>query len=173
MNLQNRISLICLAISIVATISSCKKCVETVPASAPKCYAKFLGNYHVTDLQNGEEYDMSITHIQGIDDFGDRIDSLLMSNFANKFDVGFRFNCANPPQYLSWGFHFGIVDHLGLHWALFSNNSNGIDIPRKNSIIDNDSIYFDFNLSNIAFYNQDNVPFEECLNCVHLAVKQY
>ena len=171
MNLQSRISLICLAISIVATITSCKKCVETVPASAPKCYEKFLGNYHVTDLQNGEEYDMSITHMQGIDDFGDRIDSLLMSNFANKFDVRFRFNCGIPPEYISWGHHFGIADFQGNHWALFSNNAGFVSVPSKNSIFNKDSIYFDFKLSNIAFYLSESVPYYNCESCVHLAVK--
>lgn len=173
MNLQNRISLICLAISIVATITSCKKCVETVPASAPKCYEKFLGNYHVTDLQSGEEYEMSITHMQGIDDFGDRIDSLLMSNFANKFDVRFRFNCGIPPEYISWGHHFGIADFQGNHWALYSNNGGVVPIPSKNLMLHNDSIYFEYRVSNIAFYLNENVPFEECIDCVQLAVKQH
>jgi hypothetical protein len=80
----------------VLIISCTKELTITTPFESPKVWEKFIGKYKVYDTLGGYLYEMEIKHYSAYQDAnGNPFDSLLIKNFANKFDVKFSFQEKN------------------------------------------------------------------------------
>ena len=71
-------------------------------------------------------------------------------------------------NYFDIGIHHPILDYLGNRWHL--SKAGGSDIDNFNQL-NNDTIIIYFQMSNIAFYLEDWVPYYDC-NCKQTAIKQ-
>jgi hypothetical protein len=151
----------------------CKEKEKEPDTSSPEVpyYDRFLGSYNVTDLQTLEEYTMTISHFASINEFGVEVDTLVMTNFDQKFDVRFKYVVSQIEDKINWGLHFGIADYEGNRWALYNSDPTDMINPPSNTLIE-DTIYFVMDKSNVAFYLEDGVQYEACENCILKAVKQ-
>jgi hypothetical protein len=158
---------------IILLLSACCKEPETdTEPEVEKRYKRFLGTYHVTDLQTLEEYVLTISHFSIVNEVGNELDTLVITNFDNKFNLKFIvYNNEVTPNYLQFGFHFGIADYNGNHWALYHSEGVNNEGVQLNTLI-GDTIYFGMDKSNIAFYIDEGVPYEACEDCILKAVKQ-
>ena len=99
------------------------------------------------------------------------IDSLIINNYGNKFNLNVAYECFNFPNILSFGCQFPTYDHNNKRLSLSINNDDPTTTKYENQL-KNDTIILYFNMDNIAFYAQDGVPYYSS-NIKQIAVKQY
>lgn len=154
------------------TLFGCRKDppleVPTVEAAAD--WEKFLGDYKVYDTLGVYLYDMSISHHSGINGFGVEVDSLLLSNFADTFDLDIKFKYKSDDRILDIGINHPAYDHSGWRWHLSHTWNDPATEEMENTLI-GDTILLAFTMDNIAFYWDDGVSYFTC-ECRQLAVKQ-
>jgi len=149
---------------LVAVLVSCnkKEIIADTPPYIEQWWDKYYGSYTVYDTAKGTSYQMEIRqlerHFENNYFFSD---SILVTNFANKFDFRIYKSEQNPSNGLGIGSYFPKYDYDNFKWSF-----SGSAFFQENS----DTIVLEYVLSNIAFYVSDGVPFYDC-NCVDLAVK--
>ncbi len=153
-------------------IITCKKDEHvSTTITPPPCWQKFVGTYSVKDTANNIGYVMTIAHFSTPNTNGGAEDTLVVTNFANKFDFKYHFTCYSDSNF--WGYNppFPCYDHFNKRWSLSINPDDTITKKYENQL-KNDTIILYFNLDNIAFYYPDGVPYYSA-NQKHIAVKQH
>ncbi len=154
---------ICASIILVAGITSCKK--EIIPDEPPyieQWWDEYYGTYQVSDTLNDLNYEFKITQLARYFDGKSFSDSIMVSNFSNRFDFKILQMAVNANN-LHIGVHFGISDRFGKRWAISGTNYwNNLEVK--------DTLKLHYNLSNIAFYAEDGVPYY-AVESTDLAVK--
>ncbi len=152
-------------------LSSC--CKDDPIEPDERVWEKFIGTYNVTKLENGETYQISISHL-GTDTLenGAIVDSLAIVNYASLFDVVKYFSSSGgyeDGRVLKFSTDFPTIDKDGNRWGFWVNSQDTATSELENTLV-NDTILLYFKLNNIAFYFEDGVPYYDC-DCKHLAVK--
>ncbi len=161
------ISIAFLLIILVACVKETKVVKPTAPA---KQWAKYIGTYDVYDTINHTQWVMNIKHLYAFEQNNGNSDSILLENFANKFNIRYRFGYSTDDYRIGLPFLFPLKDKLGNSWS-FSGNGEDTATAHLENYLKNDSIVLYFKQSNIAFYTNDNVPYYAC-DCKHIAVKR-
>ncbi len=147
-------------------LSGCVKEIMEDPTFPPKLEDQrmlFVGDYQVVDIETGDEYNLSIqlpNHSK---------DSITIVNFGSRFPFfTFRYNLQsfykNSLDYTT----LGVLDESGNRW--FISNWGDSTIHYHNNVLLEGKILFHYKISNIAYYDQDSVPFFEG-TFRHLATK--
>lgn len=156
---------------LILALNSCKEDEPITPTPVtPKCWEKFVGDYIVYDTANSLSYNMTITQFSTPNTNGGVEDTLVISNFANKFDFKYHFTCGSNPNLLGFNPPFPSYDHSNKRWSLTKVDDDSSTAKIENQL-KNDTIILYFNLDNIAFYFPDGVPYYSA-NQKHIAVKQ-
>jgi hypothetical protein len=165
-------------ILIVIIFISCEK-KEIIPDEPPRIlepWEKYIGNYLVYDTLGNFMYDIDISYFSGTNPTsGHTTDSLLITNFADTFDIKFQFllNYTDETltqELLNIQFHDSIVDYNNKMWYVGTELVDASSSINENSLI-KDTIVFYFEMNNINFYIPEAQPFFFC-ECKHMAVKQ-
>ncbi|MBE7441426.1 MAG: hypothetical protein KF732_01215 [Flavobacteriales bacterium] len=160
----------------VLFLSSCSKEREAIPVTPPRIpeqWEKFIGFYKVYDTLGNYKYDMEIYHFKGVSAISSNmIDSILIQNFADTFDLKFQFSFHTPEtvNFLDIGFHDSIVDRNNKTCGLWSL-SDDLSTSVKENYLVNDTIIIYFKQTNIKYYINEAQPYYYC-ECKHVAVKQ-
>jgi hypothetical protein len=144
---------------------------EPLPPLPAKQWQKYIGMYDVFDTTNHMQWIMEIKFISSSGHIDGQNDSLLLQNFANKFDIRYAFGASLDPDRLRLPFIFPLKDKHGYSWA-FSGNGEDTTTTHLENYYQHDSIVMYFKQSNIAFYQADGVSYYEC-DCKHIAVKRH
>jgi len=164
------ISLIILIIGVTACHPS-KDETPTPITPVPPCWEKFVGNYIVHDTANNVIYTMNIAHKDTLQSSGSKLDSLIFTNYGNKFNFRVSFLCQSDANVLRFAAGFPEYDHNNKRWA-FSVNTDDTTTTKIENQFKNDTIILYYNINNIAFYYNDGVPYYS-RNLKHIAVKQH
>lgn len=132
-----------------------------------------MGTYDVYDTISHTTWVMKMTHIYHSDYNNGNNDSIYLENFDNKFNIRFKWTAGiSPSQKPAFG--FGILhlikDYSNYNWHLGCDWDDP-NTTKEENVLQNDSMIIYFNISNIAFYQTDGVPYYAC-NCKHIAVKR-
>ena len=168
-----------LAILSIVLIFSCSKEKQVIPTpdgTANGRIFKYLGDYKVYDTNGVYMYDMNISFFQT--DIGPNyqpIDSIIIKNFADTFDLSFQFtpyytDASYETEFLNIGFHDSIVDYNNKAWWVGSLFFDTTTTVKENALI-NDTMVMYFKMDNIKYYIQEAQPYYMC-ECKHVAVKQ-
>ena len=143
-------------------LSACRK-EEKCPADEPAAVDgrdRFVGTYSVYNLAGAYLYSMTISKFGS----GGR-DSLLLSNYADTFDIRVLHEAYWTTDHLDIDGFFPAYDQAGHRWALIgASGEEGLNV------LMNDTIPLGFTMDNIAFYFEDGVPYYSC-ECRQIAVK--
>jgi len=163
-----------LIIVLILFLLSCSKEKELIPNEppiAPEQWEKFAGNYKIYDTLGVYLYDLDMIHyFSGKNVYGNDVDSLILQNFADTFDVKYEFRNFTEPNNFDFGFHDSIVDRNNKTWGLWSLSDDLTTTARENYLI-NDTIILYFKMDNIKYYIPEAQPYYRC-ECKHVAVKQ-
>lgn len=148
---------------------------EPLPSLPNYFWTDYIGTYDVYDTLNHTQWVMKIKHIYHSERNNGNEDSVLIENFANKFNIRDSWSPTfdrktNKPGLFVKIYH-PILDNYGYKWHLGGigdDTNTGI----AENVILNDSIILYFRKSNIAFYQADGVPYYDCY-CKHIAVKRH
>jgi hypothetical protein len=154
-------------------IFGCSKKEEELPTpiTEPEQWERFAGDYKVYDILGNFLYDMSLVHFySGNNIYQNDVDSVIIQNFADTFDLKYEFRRTIDKNLLDIGFHDSIVDRNNKSWHLTRNADDENTPIRENKLI-NDTIIMYFRLNNIKYYIQEAQPYYYC-DCKHIAVKQ-
>ena len=150
---------------------ACSKDEKVVAPSVPaKQWQKYIGVYDVYDTVNHTQWVMEIKHLAYLSNNNGDADSILLQNFANKFDIRYTFGPCTDPNRLLIPFIFPLKDKSGHSWS-YSGNPEDTTTKYLENYYRNDSIILYFKQSNIAFYPTEGVPYYAC-DCKHIAVKR-
>lgn len=163
------------SIILILFFISCHHDKDEVPQPAPPipaCWEKFVADYIVYDTANNITYNMKIEHKDSVQVGYANIDSLIITNYGNMFNLRLGFLCQSDANllYFSTGV-FPNYDHNNKRWA-FSINSDDTTTTKYENQLKNDTIILYFKMDNIAFYYYDSVPYYSA-NIKHIAVKQH
>ena len=128
-------------------------------------WEKISGYYKVYDTTGIYLYDLNLVHIH----VNDQTDSLRFENFDSEFTFTTKQLYPSPMNYpmcISIGGHDTLYDSNSKRWKL----SAGISDEYNN--FRNDTIYLNFQKTNINYYIQDVTPYYAC-DCKQIAVKQH
>jgi len=143
----------------------------TPPPPTPEQYERFIGEYKVYDTLSNFIYDMNIVHyFSGNNIYGNSVDSVILLNFADTFDVKYEFIKIIDKDYLEIGIFDSIVDKNNKSWNLSGQSDDPTTLVRENKLI-NDTIIMYFRQTNIKYYIPELQPYFFC-KCKHVAVKQ-
>jgi hypothetical protein len=151
---------------------ACRSEIAPARPQTPKQWEKYIGTYDVYDTSNHTQWVMEIkflSYSNPVRTNGGN-DSLLLKNFANKFDIRYGFEASTDPYRIGLPFISPLKDKVGHSWAFFGNGEDSAT-PHLENYLANDSIVLYFKQSNIAFYATDGEPYYEC-DCKHIAVKR-
>ncbi len=159
------VSSVSVFIMLLISFTSCVKEVMEDPTFQPPYQdsrLRFIGDYHVTNLDNDSVYYMSISLPEN-----QTSDSIRFINFGNQFPIfESRFHLVGG-SYLSY-LGFSIYDNSGNKWYI-SNFAEATGVYPPNVLLEG-KILFHYKISNMAYYDQDSVPFFEG-TFRHLATK--
>jgi hypothetical protein len=122
---------------------------------------KFVGIYQVFDTTGVYLYELQVSKFGT----GGR-DSLLLTNYADTFDLKILHERYWTSDQLDIDSFFPAIDRAGHSWAL-----SGASIEDGSNVLANDTIPLKFSMNNIAFYWTEGVPYFSCV-CKQIAVKQ-
>lgn len=146
---------------------------KPIPSSSTNsstCWEQLVGNYIVYDTANSITYNMSIIHKDSIAPGYEPIDSLIINNYGNRFNLRVSYGCYTTPNLLKFVAPYPSYDHLGKRWSLWINDDDSVTTKYENQLV-NDTIILSFEVDNIAFYFPDGVSYYSA-NEKHIAVKQ-
>ena len=138
-----------------------------------RIWDKFIGTYNVTKLENGDSYQMTISHI-GSEVLENEaiLDSLQVVNYGDLFDLVIYFGSnggySDERVFIPIGGN-PISDKFDERWAFWVNAPDTTTEELENTLVD-DTMLLYFGINNVAYYIDDGVPFYEC-ECKPLAVK--
>ena len=166
--------------TIILTIGySCKKNIKPAVATTPplvpyNMWSSYMGTYDVYDTINHTQWVMKMTHLYHFDQNNGNNDSVLIENFANKFNIRYRWMSLYDKSKNIIAFGIGpfhpIKDFSNYSWHLGGWWDDTTTTTIEN-VLQHDSLTLFFKLSNIAFYSADAVPYYDC-DCKHIAVKR-
>ena len=137
----------------------------------PEQYERFIGDYKVYDTLGSFIYDMSIVHVfSGNNIYQNLVDSVVIENFADTFDIRYEFRRKIDKNDFDFGFHDSIVDGNNKSWGLWSMSDDTSTEVKENYLF-NDTIVMYFEQDNIKYYIPEAQPYFRC-ECKHVAVKQ-
>ncbi len=137
----------------------------------PEQYERFIGNYKVYDTIGNFMYNMSIVHHSTVVyETGPQMDTVILQNFADTFDLKYEFRRTIDDNMLDLGFHDSIVDRNNKSWGLWSLSDDLTTSIKENYLI-NDTIVLYFEQDNIKYYIPEAQPYYYC-KCKQVAVKQ-
>lgn len=142
--------------------SACRK-QEKCPPDEPESMDgrdRFVGTYTVYSTTGAYLYNMTISKFGS----GGR-DSLLLSNYADTFDIRILHEAYWTTDHLDIDGFFPAYDQAGHRWALI-----GASVEEGLNVLVDDTIPLGFTMNNIAFYFEDGVPYYSC-ECRQIAVK--
>ena len=145
--------LFCSSLFLILLIS-CQKNIKDDYPEESQC-DKFAGKYEMYDPISNETYNMVICckgtskSILG--------DSLEILNYGNKFNLNFSSGTPLDPFVLYGTIFSQAFDLDNNRWVL--TTVGGSPAPQFNRLI-GDSLYINFQVSNIAYYIADGVPYE-------------
>lgn len=160
-------------ILILSIFYSCSKKEEEIPIPIiePEQWERFVGDYKVYDTLGTFMYDMSIVHdSKVIYPNGQRVDTVILQNFADTFDLKYEFRETVNDNVFSIGIFDSIVDKNNKSWHL-SGLGYDPNATTKENYLFNDTIIMYFKQTNIKYYIQEAQPYYYC-DCKHVAVKQ-
>lgn len=108
--------------------------------------------YDVYDTANHTQWAMEIKFLSYADIIrsdGDN-DSILLQNFANKFDIRFRFGSCTDPNRIGLPFIFPLKDKTGHSWS-FSGDGEDTTTKYLENYFRNDFIILYFKQSNTNY----------------------
>jgi hypothetical protein len=143
---------------------------EPLPAFPNYFWANYMGTYDVYDTVNHTQWVMKISHIYHSEYNQGNEDSVLIENFANRFNMRYKWRASmnyNKPI-LNIGVFHPIIDRYNLSWHISTLSHPTLHV----NLLQNDSMLLYFKQSNIAFYQADAVPYYAC-DCKHIAVKRH
>tara|TARA_B100000795_G_C22628729_1_gene371764 strand:+ start:271 stop:750 length:480 start_codon:yes stop_codon:yes gene_type:complete len=152
---------------------SCKKSEvqDCVPSEEKEPWEKFAGAYKVYDTSNVYLYEINISHVfNGINNIGNKSDSLLIENFGGNFDYRYEFRNLIDKNGLDLFHKNPLMDLTGNNWYFWSN-SDDLETPQIENYLTNDTIYLSYLLDNTPYWVEDGVPYFNC-ECREIAVKQ-
>lgn len=157
---------------LLSGLSACDKDepVNPTPTNTPKCWEQLVGNYVVYDTANSITYNMTISHKDSIQSNGSILDSLIITNYANRFNLRVGYGCYTISNLLKFVPSYPTYDHGAKRWSLTLNTDDTSTSKYENQL-KNDTIILYYKLNNIAFYFADGVPFYAA-DETHIAVKQ-
>ncbi len=161
---------------ICVIIVSCNKPKKITPIPPTKSYlwSDYMGTYDVYDTINNTQWVMKMTHIYHSDYNNGNEDSIFIENFANKFNIRYKWHPTISDKSKKSGFGIGpfhpIYDYSLLRWHL-AGWWDDTTTQTEENVLKNDSLTLFFSQSNIAFYQTDGVPYYDC-DCKHIAVKR-
>lgn len=160
------------AILVISCLSCCHpdEPLDPSPGPQPKCWEKFVGNYIVSDTANNITYNMNITHTEYIEPSGNVLDSLIITNYANRFNLKVGFGCRTDPNILRFSPPYPSKDHWNKRWSFTINTDDSTTSIYENRLT-NDTMVLYYRLNNIAFYFSDSVAYYAA-DEKHIAVKQ-
>jgi hypothetical protein len=160
-------------ILLIIFLLSCskKELISTESLIIPEQWEKFIGNYRVYDTIGSYMFDINISHYIGISaTSGNPLDSMLIQNFADTFDLRFQFSNSPLGNYLNIGFNDSVVDYNNKAWFVGSLFDDTNTVAKENTLV-NDTMIMYFELDNILHYIPQAQPYYRC-ECKHVAVKQ-
>ncbi|GAB5418444.1 MAG: hypothetical protein Crog4KO_33420 [Crocinitomicaceae bacterium] len=154
---------------VIMLAASCKKDKVQVPQEPePTKYELISGNYKVYDTSGVFLYDMNLFYLDGPIIGGFKRDSIYFTNFDGEFDfVSYQGNPSNPELFVGIGNKDTLTDSNSNRWKILSTGD-----PVYDKIYKEDTIRLIFHKTNINYWIEDAVPFEECY-CKQIAVKQH
>lgn len=160
---------------IILLFSNCSK-KELLPDEQPyipEQYERFIGDYKVYDTMGVYLYNMNINHLSSTYfQNGQKIDSLILINFNDTFNLMIDFNPASSGYENTFdiGFHDSIIDYNNKSWNI-STLSDDLSTPMRENELKNDSMILYFRQTNIQYYMPEAQPYFFC-KCKQVAVKQ-
>ena len=153
---------------------ACKKDEKVVTPPAPShLWSSYMGTYDVYDTINHTTWVMKMTHVYHSDYNNGNNDSIYLENFDNKFNIRYKWT-AGISSSQKPAFGFGIIhpikDYNNYNWHLGCDWDDPNTIKEEN-VLQNDSMIIYFNITNVAFYQTDGIPYYAC-DCKHIAVKR-
>lgn len=167
------ILVILLAVLFLLSCSKEKKTIPVIPPRVPEQWEKFVGTYNVYDTLGVFLYNMNINHLSSTYfQNGQKIDSLILINFNDTFNLKIDFNPASPGYENTFdiGSHDSIIDYNNKSWNI-STLSDDLSTPMRENELINDSMIMYFRQTNIQYYINEAQPYYYC-ECKHVAVKQ-
>ena len=155
-------------LSISALLASCKaeKVKPTELVKEPSKFELIPGRYKIYDTIGTYLYEMEIKHKTGINSNGIEIDSFAFFNMDNKYQYTVYQTKLEPP---SWPKNFFTV---GFFDPIIDSDLKRTYFSDVMSYYSNDTIFMNFEKSNIKYYLSDMVPYYYC-NCKQIGVKQH
>lgn len=158
----------------VLFLLSCSKEKEIIPITPPRVpeqWEKFVGTYQVYDTLGNYKYQLDILHyFSGKNIYGNDADSMKLQNFADTFDISYEFIKFTDVSVFEFGFHDSIIDYNNKSWNI-STLSDDLSTPKRENVLNNDTIIIYFRQTNIQYYINEAQPYYYC-ECKHVAVKQ-
>ena len=153
-------------------VYGCKK--EEVVLEEPRIpeqWERFVGDYKIYDTLGSYLYAMKINHLfSGRNKFGVEVDSLVLENFADTFDLKYEFRRTIDKSLFSLGIIDSVLDRNNKHWYL-AGLVDDLNTPIRENRLANDTLIMFFKQTNIKFYINEAQPYFYC-ECKHVAVKQ-
>jgi hypothetical protein len=153
-----------------------KEIIPVTPPQIPEQWEKYIGDYQVYDTIGNYMYNMYIKHtsFQQSPQY-EPIDTLIIMNFADTFDLRFQYipnyiDLTLSKEFLNIQVHDSLVDYNGKMWFL-STLGDDSTTEKDENVLKNDTIIFYFKMDNIKFYINEAQPYYYC-ECKHVAVKQ-
>ncbi len=142
-------------IGMLTILFSCKKNIKD-GYSGELQVERFVGKYHMYDPISEDYYEMIISYI-GPSEIYFSADDIEIKNYGNMFNLNYAKGVSLDPSELEGTIVNPIYDLDSNRWAF--NNVGGSINPQYNRLI-GDSLYIHFEVSNIAYYADDGVPYE-------------
>ena len=157
-----------IVISGVMGVVSCSKDKTPLPPppEEPEVWEKFIGNYNVYDTNGNYLYQMEIENFY----HDDYVDSLIITNFNQNFDLKFQFQLTTDEEFLNIGFHDSIKGYDDKTWQITSKFDD-LSTPVLENRLSKDTMIFYFKQTNIQYWITEGVPYFFC-ECKQVAVKQ-
>lgn len=156
---------------ILCLLFSCSKDKVPIPIATPdKPWEKFEGKYKVYDTMGNYLFDSEIINHEIYNSSGVLIDTIKILNFANSFDLQFKFIKTTSNNYLNFGFHDPIKDYNNKTWGItiIPDDTNTVEL--ENRLVNNRMTLY-FRKTNIMYWMNESVPYVY-ENVKHVYVKQ-
>ncbi|OFZ01350.1 MAG: hypothetical protein A3K10_00110 [Bacteroidetes bacterium RIFCSPLOWO2_12_FULL_31_6] len=160
-------------ILLIFILLSCSKENKTLPSIPyiPEQWERFSGNYKVYDTLGNYRYEMNMIHyFSGDNIYGNDVDTMILQNFADTFDLKYEFRETVDDNVFSIGIFDSIVDKNNKSWLLAGLGYNPNATTKENYLF-NDTLILYFEMDNIKYYINEAQPYFFC-KCKQVAVKQ-
>jgi hypothetical protein len=167
---RNKIKILGLLLFLVIACSCKKEKVPITEKPEEKPWEKFVGNYKVYDTLGVYLFDATISHFAFTKPSGVIVDSLIINNFADSFNLKIRFKLNKIPSFFDIGFSQPALDYLNNPWNVTTYLDDSLTPILENNLV-NDTMILYFRMTNITYYDNISTFYYWC-DCKHVYVKQ-